>query len=104
MARLREAIGGAVWPARIASSAAMFQSVTTSAWARLPMRSAVETEHERSLKIFIGERLPDRSLPAVAALGWRHRGAFPVRRDAVAPCRFHLTSYGPIVGECEREI
>ena len=33
MARLREAIGGAVLPARIASSAALFQSVTTSALA-----------------------------------------------------------------------
>src|SRR6266436_8953376 len=84
MARLREAIGGAVWPARMASSAAVFQSVTTSAWARVPMKSAVETEHERSLKVFISEWLPDKSLLAVAALGWRHRDALPVRRDAIA--------------------
>src|SRR6266404_5985405 len=85
MARLRDAIGGTVWPARMASSAAEFQSVTTSAWARVPMRSAVETEHERSLmKVFIREWLPNKSLLAVAALEWRHRGALPVRRDAIA--------------------
>ena len=84
IARLREAIGGAVWPARMASSAAVFQSVTTSAWARVPMKSAVETEHERSLKVFISERLRNKSLLAVAALGWRHRDALPVRRDAIA--------------------
>jgi hypothetical protein len=53
MARLREAISGAVLPSRIAASAALFQSVTTSAWARVPMRSAVEADHERSLKVFI---------------------------------------------------
>jgi hypothetical protein len=48
------------------------------------MRSAVETEHERSLEVFISERLPNKSLLAVATLGWRHRGALPVRRDAIA--------------------
>jgi len=36
----------------VASSAAVFQSVTTSAWARLPTRSAVETAHGRSLAVF----------------------------------------------------
>jgi hypothetical protein len=40
MARLREAIGGAVFPARIASKAALFQSVTTSALAGVPMLDA----------------------------------------------------------------
>jgi hypothetical protein len=50
------------------------------------MRSAIETEHERNLmKVFITEWLPNKGLLAVAALGWRHRGALPVRRDAVAP-------------------
>lgn len=63
MARLREAIGGAVLPARIASSAAAFQSVITSACARVPMRSAVDADHERSLKVFIGESLGPRSYP-----------------------------------------
>src|SRR5438094_205241 len=53
MARLREAIGGAVPPARIASSAALFQSVTTSAWASVPIRSAVAADHEKSLEVFI---------------------------------------------------
>ena len=72
-------------PARMALSAAVFQSVTTSAWARVPVRSAVETEHERSLmKVFISEWLPNKSLLAVAAFGWRHRGALPVHRDAIA--------------------
>ena len=47
------------------------------------MRSAVETYHERTLKVFISER-SNKSLLAVAALGWRHRGALPVRRDAIA--------------------
>src|SRR5206468_620921 len=63
MARLREAIGGGVFPARIASSAAVFQSVTTSAWASVPMRSAVETEPERSLKLFIKATHTKRSPP-----------------------------------------
>src|SRR5262249_50517831 len=45
MARLREATGGGVWPLRIASSAALFQSVTTSAWARVVVKSAVATDH-----------------------------------------------------------
>src|SRR5512133_3534783 len=36
MARLREAIGGAVLPARIASRAALFESVTTSPVAGVP--------------------------------------------------------------------
>src|SRR6266576_5350156 len=40
MARLREAIGGAVRSARMASSAALFQSVTTSAFAGMPMLDA----------------------------------------------------------------
>src|SRR6266513_3977934 len=53
MARLRDEIGGAVWPARIASSAALFHSVTTSAWATVPMRNAVKAEHEKSLEAFI---------------------------------------------------
>jgi hypothetical protein len=35
------------------STAAVFQSVTTSAWARPPMRSAVEADRERSLKVWI---------------------------------------------------
>src|SRR5512143_3695987 len=34
MASAREALGGGVLPARMALSAALFQSVTTSAWAR----------------------------------------------------------------------
>src|SRR5439155_16861030 len=53
MARLREAIGGAVLPARTASSAALFHSVTTSALATVPMRNAVKAEHEKSLEAFI---------------------------------------------------
>jgi hypothetical protein len=73
-----------VWSSRIASSAALFQSVTTSARARVPMRSAVEAYHERTLKVFISERLPNKGLLAVAALGWRHRGALPLPRDAMA--------------------
>lgn len=52
LARLRKAIGGAVWPSRIASSATVFQPVTISAWTRPPMRSAVEAHQERSLKVF----------------------------------------------------
>src|SRR5437867_13326488 len=98
MARLREAIGGGVCPARIASSAAVFQSVTTSARARVPMKSAVETEPERSLKVFISERLRNKSLLAVAALGWRHRDALPVRRDAIALVQVSSNpmSYDPI--------
>src|SRR5206468_778519 len=63
MARLREAIGGAVLPARIALSAELFQSVTTSAWARVLMRSTVETEPERSLKLFIKATHTQRSPP-----------------------------------------
>jgi hypothetical protein len=53
IARLRDAIGGAVWSARIASSAALFHSVTTSARARGPVRSAVEAHQQRNLKVFI---------------------------------------------------
>ncbi|PYL20698.1 MAG: hypothetical protein DMF41_05195, partial [Verrucomicrobia bacterium] len=63
MARLREAIGGAVLPARIALSAELFQSVTTSAWARVLMRITVETEPERSLKLFIKATHTQRSPP-----------------------------------------
>src|SRR6266480_6677962 len=37
MARLREAIGGAVLPARMASRVALFQSVTTSPLAGVPI-------------------------------------------------------------------
>jgi hypothetical protein len=36
------------------------------------------------MKVFISERLPNKGLLAVAALAWRHRGALPVRRDAIA--------------------
>src|SRR5216117_1880814 len=63
MARLREATGGAVLPVRIASSAAEFHSVTTSASARVLMRSTVETEPERSLKLFIKATHTQRSPP-----------------------------------------
>jgi hypothetical protein len=38
--------------ARISSSVAVFQSVTTSARALTPMRSAVEAQHERRLSVF----------------------------------------------------
>src|SRR5882724_1625806 len=40
MARLREAIGGGVRPARMASRAAVFQSVTTSPLAGVPILDA----------------------------------------------------------------
>jgi hypothetical protein len=40
MARLRDAIGGDVFPARMASNAALFQSVMTSALAEVPMLDA----------------------------------------------------------------
>src|SRR5213080_1464549 len=40
MARLREAIGGAVLPARMASRTAAFQSVTTSPLAGVPILDA----------------------------------------------------------------
>src|SRR5207249_6125079 len=95
--RLREAIGGGVWPARIALSAAAFQSVTTSAWTRLPIRSAAEADHERSLKGFIRVNdLSNKSLLAVAALGWRRRGALPCAAVQSLSCEFSSMSYGQI--------
>src|SRR4029450_1313666 len=106
MARPREAIGGAVLPARIALSAALFQSVTTSAWARVPMRSAVEAEHEKSLEAFIKVN----GCLIKVCLRWpRLDGGIAVHFRCAAmrsrPCRFHLTSYDTdLVGECEREI
>jgi hypothetical protein len=60
MARLREAIGGAVLPARMASSAALFQSVTTSALAGVPMLDArfmavIQTRKSVTLnRVFVG--------------------------------------------------
>src|SRR5437867_682795 len=67
MARLREAIGGEVLPARMASSAALFQSVTTSAFARVPMldvRFITPTQAVKSKvlkKAFIGGLLSTKS-------------------------------------------
>src|SRR5438128_12565155 len=63
MARRRGAMAAAVLAARIALRAEWFQSVSTSASARVLMRSAVETEPERSLKLFIKATHTQRSPP-----------------------------------------
>src|SRR5207249_5490163 len=51
MARLREAMGGAVLPARIALSAASFQSVTTSPLAGVPILDARFIAPMQTIKI-----------------------------------------------------
>src|SRR6266480_555855 len=51
MARLREAIGGAVLPARMASRTAAFQSVTTSPLAGVPILDARFIAPMQTMKI-----------------------------------------------------
>src|SRR6266550_7708664 len=75
IARLREAIGGAVLSARMASSAALFQSVTTSASAGVPMLdprfiAAIQAVKSVRLKrVFIGGSFLKMRVPPVYRLG-----------------------------------
>ena len=54
MASAREAFGGGVLPARIALSAAMFQLVTTSAWAEdAVLKAMVKTSNLTIVLVFM---------------------------------------------------